>query len=405
MRDEKLTAVAWLVILLAVVCIPRITIDIYLPSLPAIGSALRLSDFELNLTMTAYMAGYAVSMLICGPLADMYGRRPVLIGGTILYLAATIVCAIADSAVVLITARLMQALGGCCGTVVGRAIVRDRFEKSEQASYLSWISTGMALSPIIAPLIGSIIDAMLGWRWVFVTLASVASCILVALCTIVPETRPDQTSASIGLNTTLRLYARLLQDRHFLRYSIIISGIYCTYFPFVSESSIVLQRGMGLSQTGYALVFSLTIMGYLYGAWVFRKKFNKWGADGVIKRAIYINIISSTLWVSAISLLPNSLVALVVPMILIMTSVGMVIPACQFSVLQPYSTSVGTVSGMFFFIQMALTALCSLFTAYLSDGTSYPMAIITLSSSVLLSVFGCVFWSGRRRDEQTSVSS
>ena len=392
MRD-RLSPAAWLLILLAVVCLPRITIDIYLPSLPVIGQALQLSEFQLSLTMTVYMAGYAVSMLVCGPLADRYGRRPVLIGGTALYLVATVACALADSGGMLIAARLLQALGGCCGTVVGRVIVRDRFQKAEQVSYLSWMSSGMALSPVVAPLIGSVIDVALGWRWVFVVLAVVAACVLLALCTVVPETKPgrhgpvhpageDEREYPVqpGL---LRLYGSLLHDRHFLRHSLIISAIYCTYFPFVAESSLVLQRTLGLSQVQYAGVFALTILGYLGGASVFRRRFGAWGAEGVIGRALRLNLLFAVVWAAATLVFPGSLLAIVLPMVPIMLSVGMSIPACQFAVMQPYAGAVGAVSGLFFFIQMAVTALFGLVVAALSNGSPAPMVGVSLVASVL----------------------
>lgn len=393
MNRDRLSPAAWLLILLAVVCLPRITIDIYLPSLPVIGQALQLSEFQLSLTMTVYMAGYAVSMLVCGPLADRYGRRPVLIGGTALYLVATIACALADSGGMLIAARLLQALGGCCGTVVGRVIVRDRFQKAEQVSYLSWMSSGMALSPVVAPLIGSVIDVALGWRWVFVVLAAVAACVLLALCTVVPETKPGQHGpvhpagedereypVQPGL---LRLYGSLLHDRHFLRHSLIISAIYCTYFPFVAESSLVLQRTLGLSQVQYAGVFALTILGYLGGASVFRRRFGAWGAEGVIGRALRLNLLFAVVWAAATLVFPGSLLAIVLPMVPIMLSVGMSIPACQFAVMQPYAGAVGAVSGLFFFIQMAVTALFGLVVAALSNGSPAPMVGVSLVASVL----------------------
>ena len=392
MRD-RLSPAAWLLILLAVVCLPRITIDIYLPSLPVIGRALQLSEFQLSLTMTVYMAGYAVSMLVCGPLADRYGRRPVLIGGTALYLVATIACALADSGGMLIAARLLQALGGCCGTVVGRVIVRDRFQEAEQVSYLSWMSSGMALSPVVAPLIGSVIDVALGWRWVFVVLAVVAAGVLLALCTVVPETQPGrygpahlageddrEHSVQPGL---LRLYLSLLHDRHFLRHSLIISAIYCTYFPFVAGSSLVLQRSLGLSQVQYAGVFALTILGYLGGASVFRRRFGAWGAEGVIGRALRLNLLFAVVWAAATLMFPGSLLAIVLPMMPIMLSVGMSIPACQFAVMQPHAGAVGAVSGLFFFIQMAVTALFGLVVATLSDGSPAPMVGVSLVASVL----------------------
>ncbi len=109
-----------------VVCLPRISIDLYLPALPAMADQLGASDAQLQLTLSLYMLGYALSMLLGGPLCDRYGRRPVLLAGTALFLAASLACMLAASVEVLMGARLLQALGGCCGTLVGRVMVRDR---------------------------------------------------------------------------------------------------------------------------------------------------------------------------------------------------------------------------------------------------------------------------------------
>lgn len=391
-RPTSLSPGAWSAILLLVVCLPRVTIDAYLPSLPAMADALHASDAQLQLTLTLYMAGYALSMLICGPLCDRVGRRPVLIWGTLLYLAATVVCATADDAASIIVARMFQALGGCSGTVVGRVIVRDKFDKSMQAIMLSRISMGMALSPIVAPLLGSLVDAALGWRWVFIGLALLATISLVLIGVLLPETRPA-AQAGTAREPALRIYLRLLGDAYFLRYALAISFVYCTYFPFIAESSLLLQRSMHLSATVYAIVFGLTITGYVAGSNLFRRLSSHHPADRLIWWAVALNMAGAASLMAATTLYPLALPAIVAPFMLIMLSVGMAIPACQFGVLQPYAAVAGSASGLFFFIQMALTAVCSLVTGYLSNGTAGPMVIVTLACSA---GFGAV-WSGLRR--------
>ncbi|MBF3538711.1 MFS transporter, partial [Burkholderia pseudomallei] len=126
----------WLSLLMLVVCLPRMTIDAYLPSLPAMADALHGTDAQMQLTLTMYMAGYALSMLLSGPLSDRYGRRPVLLAGMLVYLGASVACATATSVQGIVVARIGQALGGCCGTVIGRVIVRERFGTAMQAAML-----------------------------------------------------------------------------------------------------------------------------------------------------------------------------------------------------------------------------------------------------------------------------
>jgi len=371
----------WSAILLIVVCLPRVGIDVYLPSLPAMADTLGASSAQLQLTLTVYMAGYAVSMLVCGPLSDRYGRRPVLLGGLALNLLASVACACATGATALIAARLLQALGGCSGTVIGRVIVRDRFDAAVQAGLLSRISMGMALSPILAPLLGSAIDAALGWRWIFIALALVAAGALALVALLLPETRPAREPEA---GSVPRIYLGLLRDACFLRYALAIGFVYCTYFPFIAESSVLLQRGLRLSPTAYALVFGATAGGYLAGARLFRRLCPRHGADRLIAAAVLLNGTGAALLALATGLYPTALAAIVGPMLLIMLSVGVAIPACQLAVLRPYAAIAGSASGLFFFIQMAMSAACGGIIGRLSDGGPRPMAWTTLAASAAL---------------------
>ncbi|MBT0627045.1 multidrug effflux MFS transporter [Pseudomonas fluorescens] len=383
MTQRTLSSGFWLVLLTVLIGLPRITLDMHLPALPAMADDFHASDSQLQLTLTLYALGSAISLLVSGPLTDRFGRRPVLLSGLCVYAVATVACALADSIGVLIVARLFQALGGCCTTVIGRVIVRDYFARDEQARLLGLISMAMAISPMAAPVLGSLMLPFIHWRGLFIVLAVIG----VALCLVVfrrlPETRPPEVAAAPPSNL-LRLYGQLLRDRYFLRYSLAIGCVYSTYFPFISESSALLQRGFHLSATAYALVFAATISGYMLGANLFRRLVLRVEADHLINAAIGLNVLGCVMLAGATVALPQAWLAIVLPMVVIMVSVGMVIPACQLSVLQPYGAIAGTASGLFFFIQMFLTAVSSWATGWLSDGTSQPLVIMTSVASALL---------------------
>lgn len=383
MTQRALSSGFWLVLLTVLIGLPRITLDMHLPALPAMADDFHASDSQLQLTLTLYALGSAISLLVSGPLTDRFGRRPVLLSGLCVYAVATVACALADSIGVLIVARLFQALGGCCTTVIGRVIVRDYFARDEQARLLGLISMAMAISPMAAPVLGSLMLPFIHWRGLFIVLAVIG----VALCLVVfrrlPETRPPEVAAAPPSNL-LRLYGQLLRDRYFLRYALAIGCVYSTYFPFISESSALLQRGFHLSATAYALVFAATISGYMLGANLFRRLVLRVEADQLISAAIGLNVLGCVMLAGATVALPQAWLAIVLPMVVIMVSVGMVIPACQLSVLQPYGAIAGTASGLFFFIQMFLTAMSSWATGWLSDGTSQPLVIMTSVASALL---------------------
>ena len=383
MTQRALSTGFWLVLLTVLIALPRITLDMHLPALPAMADYFHSSDSQLQLTLTLYTLGSAISLLVAGPLTDRFGRRPVLLAGLLLYVVATVACALADSLTVLIIARLFQALGGCCTTVIGRVIVRDYFDRHEQARLLGLISMAMAVSPMAAPVLGSLMLPFINWRGLFVVLGVIGAGLYLVVYRRLPETRPPEV-ATAPRGNLLRIYGQLLQDRYFLRYSLAIGCVYSTYFPFIAESSALLQRGFHLSATAYALVFAATISGYMVGANIFRRLVLRFEPDQLIAGAIALNVLGSVLLAAATVLLPGQWLAIVLPMLVIMVSVGMVIPACQLAVLQPYGAIAGTASGLFFFTQMFLTALSSWATGLLSDGTSKPLLSMTALATVLL---------------------
>ena len=383
MTQRLLAPWFWLTLLTVLVGLPRLTLDLHLPALPAMADYFQTRDSQLQLVLTLYTLGSAISLLVSGPLIDRFGRRPVLLAGLTLYVLASATCALADSLGVLIIARLFQALGGCCTTVIGRVIVRDYFDRQEQARMLGLISMAMAVSPMVAPVLGSLLLPLMGWRGLFVLLGVIGALLCLVVQRRLPETRPPEVAAAPPAHLW-RTYSHVLRDRYFLRYALAIGCVYSTYFPFISESSALLQRGFHLSTTEYALVFAATISGYLLGANLFKRLVMRLEADRLIGAAIGLNVLGSVALAATTAAWPQAWLAIVLPMVVIMVSVGMAIPACQLSVLQPYGAIAGTVSGLFFFIQMFLTALSSWATGLLSDGTSQPLVIMTALASALL---------------------
>ena len=256
-------------------------------------------------------------------------------------------------------------------------MVRDRFDPATQARMLGRISMVMGLSPILAPLAGSVLDAAFGWRAVFGVLCLLGALSLGLIAAYVPETRPASVAPQ---GNTLALYRRLLGDAYFLRYALAIGCVYCTYFPFIAESSVLLQRGMHLSPHAYALVFALTVSGYIAGSSCFARWDRAW-ARYMLGVAVLINVAGAANLLLAGTLAPQHVASLVGPMLLVMVSVGMAIPACQLAVLQPYGDQAGSASGLFFFVQMLITAACGAVIAAITDGSEKPLLWVTAAAS------------------------
>lgn len=234
-----------------------LSIDMYLPSLPAIATALSSSAAGVQLTLTACTVGLGVGQLVAGPLSDAYGRRRPLMAGLVLFVVFSLACAVAPTLPLLVGCRFLQALGGSAGIVISRAIARDLRSGPGLVRLFAMLMVVNGTAPILAPVIGGQLVQVTSWRGVFVALAVFGAVLLVAALQIVPDSLPPERRLPGRLTVTLAAYRTLLGDRRFVLY--VLSGglSFATMFAYISGSPFVLETLYGLSPQQFSAAFAV----------------------------------------------------------------------------------------------------------------------------------------------------
>ena len=230
-----------LLLLSALVAFGPLSIDMYLPSLPAIAADLGASDAQVQRSISGFLVGFCVGMLFYGPLSDRFGRRPVLLAGIALYLFSSLACALADSAGQLVLLRVLQALGGGAASVLARAMVRDLYPLGEAARMLALMHMVTMLAPLAAPLLGGYLMLWAGWRALFVVLALFAGLCLLAVWRVAESHPPGAAAPGPGL-----AYGRLLGDRRALGYVLCMGLAFAGMFAYISAAPFVFIEHFGV---------------------------------------------------------------------------------------------------------------------------------------------------------------
>ncbi|HYE44348.1 MAG TPA: Bcr/CflA family efflux MFS transporter, partial [Caulobacter sp.] len=208
-----------LVILLgAMTAFAPMSIDMYLPAQVAIAGSLGASQAQVELTLSTFLAGMAIGQFFYGSASDRFGRKTPVLVGCAVYVVASVICAVSNSIEALVGARFLQALGGCAGGVIARAIVRDNFDHRDTARILSLLMLVMGLAPILAPMAGSAVLAIADWRAIFWCLAAFGVAIALAVIFRLPESRSEETAAQARLENAFQAYAALLVQPRLIGY-------------------------------------------------------------------------------------------------------------------------------------------------------------------------------------------
>jgi DHA1 family bicyclomycin/chloramphenicol resistance-like MFS transporter len=363
------------VLLTAVVAIGSLSIDMALPSLPATAQAFGAQPATVQLTVTLFLAGFAVAQLVHGPLSDRIGRRRVLLGGLVVYVVGGLACWAAPSARLLVAARLLQALGAGSGPVVGRAVVRDLYEPTQAARVLGYMGTAMALTPILAPIVGGVIHVAFGWRAVYLTLAACGATFLGVAVPLVPETNRRRDPDALRPGHLATNAADLLGDRTFLGYVLVVSLMFGGQFAFISGSSFVLIEVLQVPPDVYGLCFGLVAFGLMTGSFLAARLTPRFGIDRLIAAGTSLGAIAGCLMATLAWGGVRTVPAVIGPMYAFAVGVGIVLPTAVAGAIGPFPRTAGLASAVLGFLQLTAAAAYGIAVGRLYDRTPVPMAV------------------------------
>jgi MFS transporter, DHA1 family, multidrug resistance protein len=362
-------------LLAALSAIGPLTTDMYLPSLPDIARQLNASTAQAQFTISAYLIGFAVGQIFYGPVSDRHGRKPILIAALALYCIASLACSLSTSIEMLIVARAFQALGGCGGIVLARAIVRDIYSGAQAGRELSLIASVMALAPVLAPIAGGFLQTYLGWKAVFFTLVAAGFAGVGIVWVALPETLKLRAAEPLSITSILRSYRLVARNPAYLAYLGITAASYAGLFVWISAAAFVLQDLYRLSPFDFGIAFALGSVGYMTGSALAARVVVAFGLDGMLGIGAGTCAAGGVGMVLAVACGFASSLALVFPMAIYLAGLGMVLPQGIAGALTPFPERAGAASSLFGFVQQSVAALCGAVVGWLLGESAWPLAI------------------------------
>jgi MFS transporter, DHA1 family, multidrug resistance protein len=372
------TTAGWrlLALLIAVSAVGPLSVNIIVPAIPALVTAFSADPAIVQLTVSLFFAGLAAAQLILGPLADRFGRRPVLLGGLLLNMLTSFAGAAATGIALLVVARATQAFGAATGTVVGRAIIRDLYERDRAASMLGWVTMSVVAIPMFGPLIGGVIETWLGWRAIFLFVGITGALTFVWAMVALPETRP---ASMAGAHSASRLWSEsraLMRSPAFAGYVLCAAMISGPFYAIMGGAPHVVITIMGKSATELGLWFVFVSVGYMAGNFLAGWLSVRYGGNAMLWWGLFLELAATAVSVAIVAVVPDSgPAAIFVPLFVVYLGNGMALPNAIAGAISIRPEAAGTAAGVTGFVQMGWGALVSQLVAYPVAGATSAMPL------------------------------
>ena len=367
---------SWLILLGALTAIGPLSIDMYLPAFPAMEGDLQAAPGSVEYTLSSFFIGMALGQLIYGPLSDRFGRRPPLLAGLALYTLASLGCAYAPDVHLLAGVRFLEALGGCASLVITRAVVRDRCGARDSARAFSLLILVMGLAPILAPLIGGVVAAWLGWREIFLLLALYGAIGLAAVYYGLPETHDTRHEPPLSLSRVAGDYGRLLRSRSFLGYTLVGGLAFAGMFAYIAGSPFVLIRLQGIPAEHFGWVFGANTLGFVAASQVNARLLANRSITWLLHHAIWLPALAGLALALASIAGGLSSALILTGFFAYVASLGFIGPNATAAALATHGQQAGTASALMGALQFGIATVTGAMVGFWHDGTARPLMLV-----------------------------
>jgi MFS transporter, DHA1 family, multidrug resistance protein len=372
----RIGGAAFTLMLGALTAFGPMSIDMYLPALPAVTAGFGTSPSRVQLTLSAFFLGFGVGQLVYGPLSDRWGRRPPLLVGTGLYVIASLLCAVATGVAWLILFRLLQGLSACAGPLIARAVVRDVYDRGRAAYMLSLLMLIMGAAPLVAPLLGGQLLLASGWRSIFAAQGAFGALCFVAAWSGLAETLDETRRSRAGVRAMIARYGALLRNRVYVGYAVSSGAAFAGMFAYFAGSPFVFIRLYGVPPQNYGFLFALNVIGLMSGAAVNSRLVLRHGPDRVLRRGVAAVAAAGAALLLAAVTGWGGLAGLVIPLFVFISSISFIGANAMAGALATFRHVAGTASALVGTIQFGLGAASAAAVGAFYNGTAVPMAAV-----------------------------
>jgi DHA1 family bicyclomycin/chloramphenicol resistance-like MFS transporter len=366
-KDSFLTSLS----LILLVTISVFTTDLYLSSFPHLVEYFNTTSFTINFTMSAYLIGFALSMIVCAPLADTFGMRNIILFGLALYSFASLMCIFSFSIYHLIIARFLQSFGACSGSILSRVIVHKHYVAKERIKLFSYLFIGLAIAIALAQLFGNYLFLYFGWKASFIFMTGYSAFILL----IAYHTLPRHEKSSNNNVNFIKKYFIVLTNREFIYYTFVVTFLWMGFLSFVARAPFIFMVFFGTSIKEFGTIYSLTVCGFIIGCFLAKYFRSKIEVQAALAIGTTISLFAAiSLWCS-MHFYANSLLFAIL-MALYLSGLGIILPYCQEAISQIFESFATSAFSMLYFIKMLAAALGGMFIASVDQESIFPLIMM-----------------------------